>query len=51
MHNRNQVVPVVRDVDETLIVHDFVGWTPEGPVIDTRRPELATVVPLLREAS
>jgi hypothetical protein len=29
-------------------VHDFEGWTREGPVVRTRRPELATVVPLLR---
>ena len=37
-----------RDDDERLIIHDFEGWTREGPLIRTTIPELAQVSPLLR---
>jgi DNA repair exonuclease SbcCD ATPase subunit len=30
------------------IVHDFTAWTREGPVVSTREPELAEVIPLVR---
>jgi wobble nucleotide-excising tRNase len=39
-----------RDAGQTLIVHDFEGWTRDGPVISTHRPPLEPVLFLL-EAS
>jgi DNA repair exonuclease SbcCD ATPase subunit len=40
-----------RSDDESLIVHDFAGWTREGPAITTTVPEPAEVIPLLRRAA
>ncbi len=41
-----------RDSGQTLLVHHFTGWTREGPVIATERPEIQPVMWLLRgEAS
>jgi len=37
-----------RDSHQTLIVHDFEGWTRDGPVIHTERPEVQPVMWLLR---
>lgn len=37
-----------RQRETRTIVHDFTAWTREGPVIATREPELAEVVPLVR---
>jgi DNA repair exonuclease SbcCD ATPase subunit len=41
-----------REVGVTTIVHEFEGWTREGPSVRTTTPELAEVIPLLeRRAS
>lgn len=41
-----------RDSDQTLIVHDFEGWTRNGPVIRSERPVVLPVMRLLhRKAS
>jgi DNA repair exonuclease SbcCD ATPase subunit len=41
-----------RDPDQTLIIHDFEGWTRNGPVIRTERPAVLPVMRLLhRKAS
>jgi hypothetical protein len=41
-----------RDDSHTLVVHDFDGWSREGPVIHTERASVQPVMWLLRgEAS
>lgn len=37
-----------RERETRTIVHDFTAWTREGPVVSTREPELAEVIPLVR---
>jgi hypothetical protein len=37
-----------RERETRTIVHDFTAWTREGPVVSTRAPELAEVIPLVR---
>jgi wobble nucleotide-excising tRNase len=38
-----------RDTGQTLLVHDFLGWTRDGPMIETSRPERETVIRLLQQ--
>jgi DNA repair exonuclease SbcCD ATPase subunit len=40
-----------REPDVRTIVHEFEGWTRDGPSIQTTEPEVAEVIPLLRRAS
>lgn len=40
-----------REAGSSTIVHEFDGWTREGPAIDTVVPELAEIVPLLPRSS
>jgi DNA repair exonuclease SbcCD ATPase subunit len=37
-----------RERETRTIVHDFTAWTREGPIVSTREPELAEVIPLVR---
>jgi ABC-type multidrug transport system ATPase subunit len=37
-----------RDTGQSLLVHEFQGWTRDGPVIHTERPELQPIMWLLR---
>lgn len=39
-----------RDSRTRTIVHDFEAWTREGPVVESREPPMAEVIPLLRNA-
>lgn len=38
-----------RDTGHTLLVHEFRGWTRDGPVIETSRPTPETVIRLLQQ--
>lgn len=41
-----------RDPSESLIVHEFAGWTREGPIIETTTPPYAEIIRLVdRQAS
>jgi DNA repair exonuclease SbcCD ATPase subunit len=37
-----------REHQTRTIVHDFTAWTRDGPVVATREPEMAEVIPLVR---
>jgi DNA repair exonuclease SbcCD ATPase subunit len=37
-----------REPGDTTIVHEFEGWTREGPSVRTSAPDIAEVIPLLR---
>jgi DNA repair exonuclease SbcCD ATPase subunit len=38
-----------RDTGQTLLVHEFQGWTRNGPMIETSRPEPEAVIRLLQQ--
>ena len=38
-----------RESGETLLVHDFEGWTRKGPLVSSRRPDVVPVMRLLAQ--